>query len=139
MSTLSELEMRILSELEEAGEEDVVTMINTVMECTGDVSEVRELQSALENLVRADFVRMSIDQDSSKRLRALTKEESLMVIAELQSHLRFKSSDGHWTDERHTGPPYDWPYPYIVNTDSGREKGFEILDERGYQWWWQKR
>jgi hypothetical protein len=21
----------------------------------------------------------------------------------------------------------------------GNEKGFEILDERGYQWWWQKK
>ena len=74
MSELSELEMRVLSELEEAGEEDVVTMMMTVMPPTGQASEVDDMQRALESLVRADLVRMSMDRDTTGRLKALSKE-----------------------------------------------------------------
>jgi hypothetical protein len=132
---LSELEFRILSELEEAGAEDVVTMMVTVMQPTGDVGEVHDMQRALENLVQVDFVRMSMDRDASKRLRRLSKAESLDVIADLQSGLRFDGDQRSWKDTRHTGPPYGSPFPYIVATEIGKEKAFEILDERGYQWW----
>ena len=135
MSRLSELEMRILSELEEAGEENVAAMINTVMQPVGDAAELTEMQRALENLVRADLVRMSMDRDSTGRLRDLSAHESLNVIADLTSGLRFSSERVYWTDTRHSGPPYGDPFPYVVNTEAGKKKGFEILDERGYQWW----
>ena len=135
MPSLSELEMRILSELEEAGEEDVVTMMITVTEPTGDVSEVHDMQQALRRLVDADLVRMSMDREASGQLRDLPKDESLDVIADLQSGLRFDSDRKYWKDTRHTGPPYGFPFPYIVATEVGKEKALEILDSRGYQWW----
>ena len=135
MSRLSELEMRVLSELEEAGEENVAAMLNTVMHPIGDPSELADMQQALENLVRADLVRMSMDRDPTGRLRDLSVDESLDVIADLTSGLRFNSATMYWADTRHSGPPFGDPFPYIVNTDTGKEKGFEVLDERGDQWW----
>ena len=57
--------MRILAELEEAGEEDVPTLMNTVLKPAGDNSEVEMMRRALENLVRADLVRMSVDLDAT--------------------------------------------------------------------------
>jgi len=130
--------MRIVSELEEAGEEDVVTMMNTVVQPAGDPGELAEVQQALENLVHADLIRMSMDRDSSGRLKDFPKNESLDVIADLESGLSFNRERMLWTDTRHPGPPYADPFPYIVNTETGRKKGFEILDERGYQWWRRK-
>jgi hypothetical protein len=129
------LELRILSELEEAGAEDVVTMMVTVMQSAGDVGEVHDMQRALENLVQADFIRMSMERDESKRLRRLSKTESLDVIADLRSGLRFDSDRRYWKDTRHAGPPYGSPFPYIVATETGKENAFQILDQRGYQWW----
>lgn len=93
---------------------------------------------ALEALVRADLVRMSVDRDASRRLRALPKEESLAVIADLSPNLRFKADRRLWCDARRTGPPYSSPFPYVIDTDAGRVKATEILTERGYQWWRQK-
>ena len=139
MYELSELEMRILSELEEAGEEDIVTMMLTVAEPTGDRRDVEEMQSALDSLVRLDLVRMSMDRDTSGRLRDLSRADSLEVIADLKSRLRFDSKKAIWVNAQRSGPPFDDPFPYIVNTKAGKEKGFEILDERGYQWWRPKR
>jgi hypothetical protein len=133
MSELSELEMRVLSELEEAGEEDVVTMMMTVMPPTGQASEVDDMQRALESLVRADLVRMSMDRDTTGRLKALSKDESLSAIADLKSQLRFMGEN--WVDTRYSGPPFGDPFPYIVDTEAGREKALQILEQRGYQWW----
>jgi hypothetical protein len=127
--------MRVLSELEESGQEDVVTMINTVMPPTGEKSELVGLQRALKNLVQADYVTMSMDLDSSRKFRSLSGPESLDVIADLESGLRFDNETKLWTDTRHEGPPYRLAFPYILNTVAGKEKGFQILDERGYQWW----
>lgn len=135
MTILSELEMRIVSELEEAGEEDVLTLLLTVMEPVGEASEVEQMCVALENLVRSGFVRLSVDRDSTRRLRALPQGQSLAVITELPANLRFQTERRHWTDIRHTGPPYGSPFPYVVGTQSGIAKALEILTERGYQWW----
>src|SRR5437016_4876766 len=125
MTPLSELEMRVLSELEEAGEENISAMMNTVIQPRGEASELLEMQRALMSLVQADLVRMSMDRDASRRLRDLSKHESLEVIADLPSGLRFNRERMLWTDTRHSGPPYGDPFPYIVNTKSGKEKGFE--------------
>jgi hypothetical protein len=135
MSELSELEMRILSELEEAGEEDIVTIIATVTSATGDIGEVEEIQRTLESLVKGDLIRMSMERDVSGRLADLSKDASLRAIAELGSTLRFDSEKKYWADMRHSGPPFGDAFPYIVNTEPGKKKGFEILDARGYQWW----
>jgi hypothetical protein len=139
MPELSELEMRILSELEEAGEEDVVTMMLTVAEPTGERRDVEEMQSALESLVRLDLIRMSMDRDASGRLRDLSRTDSLEVVADLRSRLRFDSTKATWVIAQCSGPPFGDAFPYIVNTKAGKREGFEILNQRGYQWWRPKR
>lgn len=135
MSELSELEMRVLSELEEAGQEDIITMMVTVLEPTGHARDIEGMQSALENLVRRDLIRMSMDRDPSGRLRDLSQEESLKVVAGLKSYVHFNREKAIWVNAQQSGPPFGDPFPYIVDTASGKKMAFEILDERGYQWW----
>jgi hypothetical protein len=148
MSDLQELERRILSELEWAGEENLPTIMNTVTQRTGDINEVVLVQAALDSLVRADLVRVAFERDrsttddrvpdefaemaldhySSIRLRPFSKGDSLVVIADLRSHLKFRESDKHWTGIKK-------PWPEIITTDAGKTKGREILEVYGYQWW----
>jgi len=135
MSALSELEMRILSELEEAGQEDVFTLMVTVMNPSGEASEVEQMCEALSNLVRAGLVRMSVDRDVGLALRELPQDESLLTIAELAPNLRFQAEGGYWTDIRRTGRPFEDTFPYVLGTETGIARAFEILTERGYQWW----
>jgi hypothetical protein len=138
MSTLSELEMRILSELEEAGEEDVLTLIATVMKPAGAASEVAQVCEALGRLVRAGFVRMSVERDSALQLVTLDEDQSLTVISGLPANLHFEAEGGFWINIRRTGGPYQDTFPYVVGTDIGITRALEILKERGYQWWRQK-
>ena len=126
-----ELEFRILSELEEAGEENVPTIANTVFEPTGSPTELSQLQQALEKLIEADFVRVALSRDATLRLTDLSKNESLGVISNIRVHLVFKEASMHWTGGSQ-------PWPEIVTTEIGKMRGRQILDERGYQWWRQK-
>jgi len=135
MPELSETEMRILSVLEELEYENVPAMMNTVMQPAGDVGELAEMQWALENLVQRDYAIMTMDLDSSGKFRRLSKDESMEVIADLRSGLRFNGDRTLWIDTRRKGPPFGLAFPFIVSTHSGRVKGREILEERGYQWW----
>lgn len=139
MSALSELEMRILSELEEAGQEDVFTLMVTVMKPVGEVREVEQMCEALTNLVRADLVRMSADRDADLALRELPQDKSLMIIAQLPPNLHFQTEGGYWADIRRTSRPLEDTFPYVLGTETGIAKALEILTDRGYQWWRQGR
>ena len=76
-----------------------------------------------------------MDRDSTGRLTDLSADESLDAVADLSSGLRFNSETMYWADARHSGPPFGDPFPYIVNTPTGKAKGLAILEGRGYQWW----
>jgi hypothetical protein len=135
MLDLPELDQRILSELEEAGQEVVPTMMLTTMSMKGEPSEIATFTSALDRLVTMGFVRMSIDKEDSQRLRALSEVDSLSVVATLNQHLHFDSDRGIWQDARHIGPPYGEPFPFIVCTALGKRVALKLLQQRGYQWW----
>jgi len=47
MIDLTEMEQRVLAELDEFWEENVFAMLNTIVESTGDVGEVALLQDGL--------------------------------------------------------------------------------------------
>jgi len=148
MAELTQMEMRILAELEEAGLENIPAIANTVTEITGLDAERTQIKEALLNLVHADLIRLSIDSSHAGRIRTLTKGEQLPIIAKLggrrpwplstedslellvgfEKRLRFDHVRKHWTSD-------DSPYPHILVTDTGRKQAENILAERGYRWW----
>ena len=135
---LSEIALRILSELEEAGEENIPAMLNTIIDGQGASNEVPDYQHALRELVTVDLVRMTIERDASRRLAAASKAVSFEEIDRISTYLRFDHEAKLWRDSRRSGPPFPSLFPQIVCTEAGRRKAFEILDERGYQWWRKK-
>jgi hypothetical protein len=132
---MSELEKRVLSILEEFEYENVSTMMNTVMQPAGDMSELAQMQQALKALILVGFISMCMDLDASGRFKRLSQEESLDVIADLGSGLRFDADRALWTDTRYKGPPFGLRFPFMLATKEARAKGREILEERGYKWW----
>jgi len=127
--TVDELAMRILSELEEAGAENVTSTMNTVMTATGDNAELDKTQSALESLIQTDLVRIAYRESNSTRLKAVSKDESASAVQAMKPFITFRSSDRLWVWDRAQ------PRAEILVTDLGLAKAREILEERGYQWW----
>jgi len=124
---LTELASRILSELEEAWEENISSTINTVTDRTGEERELADSIDAVEELVRAGLVVLSPDG-----VEELTAELSIELIPKLASNIEFYHNERLWKWNEKL------PMVEIVATEQGRDLAFEILDERGYQWWRQK-
>lgn len=56
-------------------------------------------------------------------------EHSIELLLTLASMVQFESEEGLWKWNKKS------PIVEIIATEKGRELAFEILDERGYQWW----
>ncbi len=128
MDRLSEMEMRILSELVEDWE-NIPTIANTVTMRTGEDTERAEIKEALEKLVRADLVRIALPRVAGGEWQDLPKTESLEVVAGLEKHLQFDSSTSYWANGGD-------PEPKISITSAGLRMVDEIRDERPERWWW---
>ena len=135
LDDLTEMEMRVLAMLEEAGEENAVITLNTVIDPSGDESELTVFQAALRKLVDKKLI--EIELESIPKGRApLTADEALVEVTQLKQHCRFLPDKGHWTDTRENGPPYyQTPLPNLYLTEGGTSRSVEILEARGYQWW----
>jgi len=132
---LSEMEMRILATLEEAGEEHACTVLNMISGEAVQAVSVADYQQALRNLISeglTEIVLFSLPEGP----QTLALPEVLAEVDALAEHYRFSPELGGWVDVRDTGPPYfSVPLPRILATDAGYAKAIELLEARGYEWW----
>jgi hypothetical protein len=135
MLQLSELEMRILAELEEAGQGDVPTVMNVVFLPNRSPEDLDSYLSGLRILVEQDLVRLSTSLGPGRRLSRLSISESLLIINDQINRLKFDFDLSYWVDTQSAKRPQELTFPFIVITSSGRKKSHEIMSERGYQWW----
>ena len=133
MSDLTEMEQRVLAELEEFWEENVFAMLNTIIDPTGDAQEVVLLQQALKGLVERDYVVMGYEGFVPSDPEMLGKDASLGLVSKLGGWFKFNLAGSLWTLSK--GDIKKERIPMIFSTAAAREKVFEILDGRGYQWW----
>lgn len=132
---LTELESRILSELDEAGEEDALAILNTVINPKGSLDEIANYQQALRLLLDKKLIELDLESMPTGPISLSSSEVSAEIDA-LSKNFAFVSEGKHWTDIREKGPPYfQTPLPRLVITDMGDALAFKILDARGYQWW----
>jgi hypothetical protein len=141
LSDLSELQLRILAELEEAGLENIPTLAITVTDVEGVPVDWAPMKDALTKLINTDLVHVSLDNSHANRIRtlksgaqladiarrgsrpwAMSKEDSLAIMTEVDAALI-------------ADPEYDKSWFDILVTDAGGEMSGRILDRRGYQWW----
>lgn len=133
MTDLTEIEQRVLAELEEAWEQNVFAMLNAIIDPTGDAREVVQLEDALRNLVERDYVVMGLEGFAPRNPEELSKPASLELISGLNDWFRFDPADPHWTLSRGDIKRERIPVIYLIA--AGQEKAVQILTQRGYQWW----
>ena len=133
MTDLSELEMRIITYLEEAGLENITDMFNAVSGRSGDPLELMAFQDALERLVRLDLVR--VEPSKSNGLQPVTLDESLLAVSDVRTRHYFDPTTKRWKDAMRMNRTEAYTYPYIVYHGRGRAVAIEILEERGWRWW----
>ena len=138
MQPLDEFALRILSELDEAGEENALAMINTITDRTGSSDEIEAFGRSSLQLFGLGYVRMATQRNSSGKLERGFREASAANIGNALGFFEFDRSAGYWHKFWSTIPPFPEPFPYFMNTDIGRQRGLVILNERGYQWWRRK-
>jgi hypothetical protein len=131
----SELEQRILAVLDDAGEEDVPTLLNTVLLGAVGAGTLNSYLVALRILVTQNLIRLANSRENNGRLSELSIEESLQEIDNQAVVLKYDPAEGSWQDSSRTGPPYPPSNPNVVRTQLGKQRSREILTERGYQWW----
>lgn len=121
---LSEHAARILSELEEAGAEHLTATVNTITSRNGEQQGIVNSTDALKELVGKGLA--VLRHEGSQDLSAASSVE---LLSQLASDVSVDPED------RLLKSDDSLPLVEIVATDRGRELAFEILDERGYQWW----
>ena len=122
---LSEYAARILSNLEEAGAENISSTINTVTARTGGEDERANSIEALGELVGAGLAVLGPEGGTG-----FTARQSIELLSTLASHIDFDSDDRLWKWSE------ELPMVEIVATEKGRELAFQILDVRGSKWWY---
>ena len=129
MANQNELVMRILSELEEAGAENISSTMNTVLDITGTHQDIESFQEALATLIRDGFANIGYAAGTLGKIEAISEEAALATARALPEFLSFNNSQNLWIwDEER-------PLAEIVATTEGITRAREILDERGFQWW----
>jgi hypothetical protein len=125
-----EMMQRILAELEEAGEENVSSMLNTIVVPSGERSELAVYKSALAQLVEQDLVRVEFETDDNSR--PPPQQNATNIVQSLDTYLRYSGEDREWgfVDGNRA--------PVVIGTDSGLARAEAILEDRGYQWWRQR-
>lgn len=134
MIDVKEIAARALSELEEAGQENIPTIMNTIFEPAGEPWEKEGVIEAINGLVTQGLARMASERDESGRLVDASLDDSMEILSGISTTLSFDVERSLWTDENILSEEY----PELVITELGWEKSRKILDERGYQWWRQK-
>lgn len=124
-----ELLHRVLSELEEAGEEELCTLLNTVIDASGSSDEIDIFKKAMADLVSSGLVEIELDNGRAGNKQVLQLAASLERIADLSMSLKF------YPEERIWNWCSDLPRLNLFVTETGWARAREILDERGYQWW----
>jgi len=130
MISNDEQQLRILAELEEAGEEELVALLNTAVDETqGRPEEVALFREAMEQLIDKGLVLMAPQNKPGKRLVEVDAKQSLAMLSEVLGSLFFGADDLHWTADLGARS-------YVVLTPAGRSASERVLGERGYRWWY---
>lgn len=127
MENLSKLQRRVIAVLEEAGEEDLATLLNTVDNWRGTSVEVEKIRDALTRMLHYELIKVASIRDNTTLLwTPLTKEGALAVLQQLGRCLQWCQDESLW---RWKGGE---TRPTVLLTDSGQALARRVLSEDGW-------
>lgn len=127
-SNMTEIERRILAVLEEAGEEDIAALINSVGKWRGNPAEIGEVQNALASLISMGFLLLAASRvEPSLQWDARSIDESLAAVARVDASFRWDQEGNfwRWRDE--------FPRIQILLSDRGKAMSRKILQQYGWR------
>jgi hypothetical protein len=127
MPVLTHLQRRILSVLEEAGEECFTALTNTVAKPNGQTNEIQAMTNALCGLISKGLIVVSKDRDNSSLCWIpISDEESFTIFKQINGFGEWANSSRIWKLKS------DLPNLIILLTSSGKELAIKILSEDGW-------
>jgi hypothetical protein len=115
MTVPADLEHKILLSLEEAGEDHLSALLNTVVQGSGNPTEIEFFRLALTDLIEEDLLRLAKSRQIGQlKLKPISLDESVSVLAHLKSLLVWSSSEGLWKWDEEASSRMD-----VVLTDAG--------------------
>ena len=133
MISADELSHRVLAELNEAWTENIFAMLNTIIEPTGQPAEVAAFTDALKSLVNKELALLAVEAFFPANPEPRTKIQSLDMLAKLGDWFTFDHKRTCWT--LRNGELTKARIPVIKVTSLGRDVGWKLLEQNGYQWW----
>jgi hypothetical protein len=98
MAVLTNLQRRILSLLEEAGEEEFCTLTNTVAKAEGRAAEIEVMSKTLSELMNAGLIELARARDAaSLRWVAVSTTEAQAFFEDLGKYVEWSMRDRLWT------------------------------------------
>jgi len=127
LNGLEELELRILASLNEAGEEHVSALLNSVLKRVGKDSHLSRYIAALSRLYELDFIAFADSRGEDDLVwESLPDEESLEKLALLSSQLMWDQKLGLWVWNAEV------PMPTILLTQRGATLSNDVLERFGW-------
>jgi hypothetical protein len=135
MLEVSELSLRLLAELEEAQQQTITSLLNTVITPTGNSVELTLYREACLGLISGGHVRVAVAFDENRRLKDESLAESVDLLNFYTSHFIFDGNQGLWLISDKAVLPRTASFPNLVLTEVGLSQAIAVLEERGYRWW----
>jgi hypothetical protein len=136
MITSSEMELRILSELEEIRFNSITSLLNTVAVSGGDGENLIAFRDACLSLLLDGYIYFTINKDRQGKFVAEELGSSIEKIKEIVGNLMFDSEGHLWIMSKKVSLELKpRSFPHLVLTNLGLEKSIEVLEERGSRWW----
>lgn len=127
MRVAAGLQRRILAVLEEAGEEEVTTLTNTVTKPQGRLEEIGTMTDALIGLANASLITVAVSRDrTSGHWIPLPSEDVIPLLKELAVSVEWSRIDRIWKWKSHL------PRVVVLLTDLGVTAAHQVLSEDGW-------
>jgi len=129
IAKLNELERRILAILNEAGEECVVTLLNSVLRCSGQDSELVRFVTALRQLFESGLIEFADRRDDLTREWEVHAhgQETTVKLNILSTHLTWDGEARLWKWDGES------PRLAVLLTENGAKVSHEILEKFGWE------
>ena len=124
---LSVLQRRILSVLEEAGEDDLAALTNTVCSRTGSADEISDVAQALLGLMGDHLIAIARFRDSkSLEWIPLPNGEPQSILSELEMFLQWMGDESLWKWDAERSRLE------VILTKLGKSCALKVISEDGW-------
>lgn len=131
MSTISQIDdvaRRVLANLEEAGEDDACTLLNTIFRCTGADADLQRFIGALNRLFDLALVEFAIVRDETTlEWIVLRRDEALSKLSALGCQVKWSLAEKFWKWESVE------PRLTVLLTPLGEKVSRQILEKFGWK------